>query len=294
MKILVSGATGFIGRSLVERLLNNDHQVFALVRTLNNRLPPEVRQYTLESLPDLDESLDAFINLAGENIADKPWTKQRKKVLVDSRVNLTQQIKAQLRLMPSIVISMSAIGFYGSATNAEFDENTTPTPGFTHDLCSTWEAAANEFADKQTKVVIFRLGVVLDSDGGALKKMRPAYRMGMGGKIGHGNQWFSWVHKHDVIKAIFWALQEPSATGVYNLTSPDCVQQKTFATNYANSLNRPAFFTTPAFILRVLFGEMSELLIHGAKVLPTRLLQSGFQFDYENLEKALQDITKHI
>lgn len=289
MKVLVSGATGFIGHSLVDALLAAGHEVFALVRKLNVRLNPHATQLTLDSLDTETTHFEAFINLAGEGIADKPWNDHRKKILYESRVTLTKQIQAKLSSSPQCVISMSAIGFYGSNTNDEFDENSQPTSGFAHELCSTWESAARAFAEQKARVVIFRLGVVL-GHGGALAKMRPSYLMGLGGKIGSGDQWFSWIHKHDVISAIITALADETYNGTYNLTAPYSVRQKDFAKSYAKSLNRPAIFTIPNFVMRLMFGEMSELLTMGPKVIPKRLTEAGFEFRFEKIDDALNDI----
>ena len=290
MKILISGATGLIGSALTSSLQKSGHQLFALVRQVDTRLPPTISQYTLSTLSHLDQQLDAFINLAGEGIADKPWTKKRKTSLYDSRVKLTQQVQEQLKTPPHTVISMSAIGYYGSYSNAEVDESSPAQSGFAHDLCQAWESAAMAFQDEGSRTVIFRLAVVLSEQGGALTKMRPSYLCGLGGKIGSGIHGFSWIHQDDVIKAIESALVDSSFTGVYNLSSPHCVEQKDFAKLYAGVLKRPAVITVPEFVLRLALGEMSSLLTHGVKVSPKRLIKQGFEFNHANLKGALQEI----
>ncbi|MEL0613714.1 TIGR01777 family oxidoreductase [Marinomonas arenicola] len=294
MKILISGATGFVGTALTALLQSSGHQLFALVRHVDIRLAPNITQYTLETLHELDQQMDVFINLAGEGIADKPWSEKRKKSLYESRVTLTRSVKEQLVKTPHTVISMSAIGYYGSHSNAEVDEFSEPDKGFAHELCDKWEAAAFEFSELGARTVVFRLGVILGKNGGALSKMRPAYLCGLGGKIGRGNHGFSWVHLQDVLKGIVSAMLDPRFDGIYNLTAPECVAQKEFAKCYAHVLKRPAVFTTPNILLRLLFGEMSSLLTHGVKAHPKRLIEQGFLFDYKNLEAALMAIeNKH-
>lgn len=290
MNILISGATGFIGTSLVPLLQSKGHHITAVVRQVDNRLDQTVAQYTLDSLTKLDKDIDVFINLAGGGIADKPWSEKRKEALIASRTTLTQKIKHTLKRPPQLVISMSAIGYYGSHTNAVFDEYSDSENDFSHELCAAWESAATEFSDIGCRTVIFRLGVVLGAYGGALNKMRPSYKLGLGGKIGSGEQWFSWVHLADVLKAITESLSDERYEGVYNLTSPHCVKQKVFAQHYARSLKRPAFFTIPAFVLRAIFGEMASLLTNGAKIIPKRLIHQGFHFEHSDLKEALIDI----
>ncbi|MBJ7554023.1 TIGR01777 family oxidoreductase [Marinomonas spartinae] len=288
MKILVSGATGFIGRSLIPTLQKAGHQVYALVRQTDSRLDKSIQQFTVHTLKELDEPMDAFINLAGEGIADKPWTEKRKKSLFDSRVTLTKKIQQALKYCPKIVISMSAVGLYGSDSNQTYhEESPLPQDGFAHEICQAWEKAAIDFATHGARLVIFRLGVVLGPNGGALDKMRPAYLFGLGGKIGNGNQWFAWIHIDDVIKAINQALSDEKMQGAYNLVAPDIIQQKTFAKSFAASLNRPAVFPLPAFILELALGDMASLLTKGPKILPTRLTNEGVEFTYPAIDGAL-------
>lgn len=291
MKILLSGATGFIGQHLLKTLLKGNHQVYALVRQVDKRLDSKVKQLTLESLVELDEQLDIFINLAGENIASQPWTNKRKQTLFESRVSLTNNIKQSLKYSPRTVISMSAVGYYGVARHDVFYENTPPKTGFAHDLCAAWEDAANAFSTDNTRVVIFRLGVVLGT-GGALGKMRLPFLCGLGGPIAGGKQWFSWIHIEDVVKAINHAISDPSYVGTFNLVAPQLIEQKRFAQSYAAVLNRPAILPTPKWMLNLIFGEMASLLTEGAKIVPQRLEKQGFEFQYSNIDEALLDIEK--
>ncbi|MCV2402779.1 TIGR01777 family oxidoreductase [Marinomonas sp. C2222] len=291
MKILISGATGFIGRNLLAHMQSDEYEIYALVREHSTLLDKRIIQLDITSLSELNVELDVFINLAGENIASKPWSKKRKQVLYESRVSLTDQIREALKVAPKKVISMSAIGFYGLTKEGEFDEQTPSTRGFCFQLCHNWEKAAERFKDNQTNVVIFRLGVVL-GDGGALQKMRLPFLMGLGGQIAEGDQWFSWIHIEDVIRAILDSIKTDSLTGTYNLVAPQYITQKDFATTYAKVLGRPAALKTPRFLLKLLFGEMAQLLTEGPKVSSKKLEGAGFDFTFTTLESALIDIEK--
>jgi len=291
MNILISGATGFIGLSLINKLVQGNHQIYALVRKENPKLPYSVKQVNLNSISLFDDKFDVFINLAGENIASKPWTKKRKKELYDSRITLTKKIKENLKFPPKLVISMSAVGFYGVAKDDVFDEYTPAKQGFSHELCRDWEESANAFSHEGTRVVIFRLGVVLGI-GGALAKMRTPFLYGLGGPIADGHQWFSWIHINDVIQAIKSAIANEDYIGTYNLVAPQEIEQKTFAKHYASTLNRPAWMPTPKFVFDLIFGEMACLLTHGARIIPARLKEQGFEFEFTQIDEALQDIER--
>lgn len=289
MKILMTGATGFIGRSLVDELLKSGSEIFALVRKKSNDLPIEVKQIDFSALSQLTQTFDAFINLAGESIAAQRWTLKRKQTLLNSRVNLTNRVFDLLQHPPKTVISMSAVGFYGMTNEGEFIENTPPASGFAHQLCRLWEHSVTDSTANESRVVIFRLGVVL-GHGGALNKMRLPYRLGLGGKIASGKQWFNWVHLDDVKQCILNAISDSAYQGVYNLVAPNNATQAEFAKCYAKSLKRPAIIWTPQWVFRMLFGEMSTLLTHGPKVIPDKLSKQGYQFQFEQLDQALKDI----
>ncbi|MCB5160311.1 TIGR01777 family oxidoreductase [Marinomonas algarum] len=297
MNILLSGATGFIGQSLLETLSQNsshplslgNHKIYALVRAIKPNLSADITQVTLDTLPNLDAKIDVFINLAGENIASKPWTEKRKHELHESRVTLTDAVRASLKHPPSVVVSMSAIGFYGVSKDGIFDEDTLPESGFAHDLCKAWEASAKAFESAQTRVVIYRLGVVLGK-GGALEKMRLPFKLGGGGPIAGGDQWFAWIHIQDVVKAILSAVTDSDYQGVYNLVAPQLVKQKDFAKAYGSALGRPALLPTPKWLLTLIFGEMASLLTEGPQIIPKRLEKQGFDFSYPDIALALQQI----
>jgi len=289
MKILMTGATGFIGRSLLNDLLKTDSEICALVRKKSNNLPIEVKQIDFSALSQITDTFDVFINLAGESIAAQRWTSKRKQALLNSRVNLTNRIFDLLQHPPKIIISMSAVGYYGVTNEGEFTENTPPASGFAHQLCELWERSVTESAQNDSRVVIFRLGVVL-GDGGALEAMRLPYRLGLGGKIASGKQWFNWVHLEDVKQCILTAMKDESYQGAYNLVSPNNATQAEFAKCYAKSLKRPALIWTPQWLLNVILGEMSTLLTYGPKVIPERLLKQGYPFQFDRLDFALSTI----
>ncbi|BFM48279.1 TIGR01777 family oxidoreductase [Marinomonas sp. THO17] len=289
MNILITGATGFIGQSLLEELISPNANIYALVRKKSKKLSDQVKQIDFSALSQLDFTFDVFINLAGENIAAKRWTRKRKEALINSRVNLTHRVFDLLHQVPKTIISMSAVGFYGPSNQMDLDENSPTQPGFAHELCDLWEQAVTSHTNDETRLVILRLGVVL-GDGGALAKLRLPFRLGLGGPIGSGKQWFNWVHIEDVKKCILNAMEDPNFRGIYNLVAPNNVTQEEFAKQYAKGLNRPSILWTPSFVLQMIFGEMSTLLTLGPKVLPSHLQQQGYEFIYPDLVPALENI----
>jgi uncharacterized protein (TIGR01777 family) len=286
MKILITGVTGFVGRHLCRALNSSDNTLYGLTHT-NVKVPDGVTAVTLDELKH--QAVDAVINLAGQNIAAARWTPARKQALYDSRVTLTKAVLDALPNPPKTVISMSAVGYYGTHPTRCFNEFTQPIPGYTHELCQAWEDAAKSAESEQTRVAILRLGVVL-GDGGALEKMRLPFLFGAGGPIGDGEHWFPWVHIEDVINIIITSLNNSEYRGPINVVSPEAVKQKTFAKAYAHSLKRPAFIPTPKLVMSALFGEMSELLTAGQKVIPERLQQLHYSFIHPNLTEALTNI----
>lgn len=267
MKIAVAGGTGFIGRALVARLRERGDDVDVLRRG-------EVA------------SADVVVNLAGENIGRR-WTSERKRKILDSRVNTTN---ALVDAHPRTLINASAVGFYGPRGDEILDESAGSGSGFLAEVTREWEAAAHR-ADSFARVVIFRFGVVLGREGGALKEMLLPFQLGVGGPIGSGTQWMSWVDRQDVIQAIEWALDNPAVRGTYNITSPEPVRNRDFVRALGRALHRPAFMPAPAFALRLLFGEMAdEMLLGGQRVVPSRATGEGFSFRYRTLDDALRHI----
>jgi len=296
MKILITGGTGFIGRTLCHRLLDSGHELIVL-----SRRPEQVTNLCGESvtaisnLEDLssEEIINAIINLSGEGIADRLWTKKRKQKLLDSRINVTKQLIAYVasaRQKPAVMISGSAIGYYGSNGGSELDE-TTDNPGdFAQQLCKQWEAAAEAVKEHNVRLCILRIGLVIGRDGGFVKRMLLPFKLGLGGRLGNGQQWMSWIHKEDLITIIETLLSASELEGNFNATAPQPVTNAEFSVCLANNLHRPAIFPVPAIVLKLLLGEMSELLLGGQKVLPERLREQEFPFQYKSLDLALKEI----
>lgn len=308
MKILVTGGTGFIGKYLICTLLKNNpeiEQIFILSRN-KKKCDKTFRKfedkiYSVDRLQEISavEKFDIIINLAGEPIANKRWSKKQKNIIRSSRLEILQDIEnllTKLRRKPNLVISASAIGFYGSQTDGEElteDDDEKANDEFTHQLCKDIEDKALDLAqiNQNIRVCVARFGIVLGKNGGALAKMLPAFKYGVGGKIASGQQYMSWIHIHDLIMAINFLIKNEELSGIFNFTSPNAVQNAEFAKTLAKSLNRPALFDMPLAIVKLLFAEMGEtLLAKGQNVYPSRLLKSGFKFKYPELEKALNNI----
>ena len=296
MKILITGGTGFIGRILCHRLLDLDHELIVL-----SRRPEQVSKLcgdavaAISNLDDLptDESIDAIINLSGEGIADARWTRRRKQKLLDSRIDITEQLiayvaKAKHKL--SIMISGSAVGYYGNNYDTEHDEITDNPDDFAQQLCKKWEAAAEPVKDHGVRLCILRTGLVIGKDGGFVKRMLLPFKLGLGGRLGDGNQWMSWIHKDDLIAIIEMLLTSPDLEGNFNATAPEPVTTAEFSLCLAKNLNRPAIFPVPAIVLKLLLGEMSELLLGGQKVSPENLMEQNFRFQFESLDSALKAV----
>jgi len=296
MKILITGGTGFIGQTLCHRLLDLDHELIVL-----SRRPEQVSKLcgdavaAISNLDDLptDESIGAIINLSGEGIADARWTRRRKQKLLDSRIDITEQLiayvaKAKHKL--SIMISGSAVGYYGNNYDTEHDEITDNPDDFAQQLCKKWEAAAEPVKDHGVRLCILRTGLVIGKDGGFVKRMLLPFKLGLGGRLGDGNQWMSWIHKDDLIAIIEMLLTSPDLEGNFNATAPEPVTNAEFSLCLAKNLNRPAIFPVPAIVLKLLLGEMSELLLGGQKVIPENLMEQNFRFQFESLDSALKAV----
>jgi uncharacterized protein len=293
MHILITGGTGFIGSALVQQLLQQGHSVTVLSR--QNRPSHEPCQYIthLDAIEDT-AIVDAVINLAGASLAEHRWTSRYKAKLVSSRIDTTGDIVklcARLKRPPAVLLSASAIGYYGPRDNTRLTETEPAGNTFSAKLCEQWEFEARAAEALHVRVCCLRLGVVLDRSEGAMKKMSQPFRFGLANWIGSGEQWFSWVHRRDVLAAITWLLANETASGVYNVTAPEPVTSKDFCKvmqgHYRTFLTLPM----PAAVMRVLLGAMAEeLLISGQRVVPDRLLAAGFSFQFPTLDEALDDI----
>lgn len=286
VKIVVSGGSGFIGSPLVARLRERGDDVVVLSRDPRRGLewhPPNTGPWVSQV-----QEADAVVNLAGESIAGGRWTASRKATLTFSRLD---PLRALIDAKPRVLVEASAVGCYGYTSDATFDETAARGTGFLAELVEKWESAARE-AETFARVVLLRFGVVLDKHGGALKQMLPPFYFGIGGPIGSGKQWMSWVDRDDVIRAIEWAIDNPSARGIYNVTSPNPVRNREFSHTLGRAVHRPAFMPVPAFALRTLFGRglADEALLGGQRAVPSRLQREGFTFGYPTLEASLAHI----
>jgi uncharacterized protein (TIGR01777 family) len=293
MRILLTGGTGFVGQALCPQLAAAGHEVVILSRQAKPRLPRGASRFATH-VDELDaRTFGGIVNLAGAPIGDARWTPERRRLLVESRVETTARLVEWLqdaRPRPQVLVSASAVGYYGEQGDRVVTEDTAPTPGFTYELCAAWEREAERAGDFGARVCRVRLGVVLDRDGGALTKMLPAFRLGAGGRLGSGRHWFPWIHREDVVAIFQWLLENDLARGAYNASAPQPVTNAEFTRALARALRRPAVLPMPAAALKLLFGEMSELLLMSDRMVPQRLLDEGFRFRYPELDAALATI----
>lgn len=293
--ILITGGTGFIGAALIKNWLELGHNITVLSRNPARGvrlLGPDVT--FVREFSDVSGQVDWIINLAGEGIADQRWSERRKIALRESRIALTERLVRwviQSDQRPELFISGSAIGYYGSVSSdiPSFTEDSTPGSGFAASLCIDWEYAVQPLQERCERVVIVRTGVVLGEHGGMLKRLWLPFNAGLGGMIGSGSQMLSWIHRDDYVKALDFIIQS-ELTGPVNMTTPYPVSNSQFTSTLAAVLKRPAIFPMPAFIARLLFGEMSELLLEGQKVMPSVLVEHGFKWMYPNVREALSHI----
>lgn len=291
MNILMTGATGFIGSHLIGQLDAQGHSLIVLVHKYLPKLDKSRSIYQFDEIAD-DEVIDCVINLAGLPI-DRRWTNRYKEKLFASRIDTTTKLVNFIKsrsIKPELFINASAIGYYGSQQDNVIDESASPVDCFTHKLCASWEQTVMPLADLGVRVCITRLGVVLGS-GGLLKKLLPVFRAALGGQLGNGEQYFCWVHIKDVLRCFEFLIGNNDAQGVYNLVSPNPVTNRIFTTTLASAVKRPALFAMPSWLISILFGEMGrELLLGNYQVIPCRLQQQGFSFQYQTIDAALKDI----
>jgi uncharacterized protein len=295
LKIVVSGSSGLIGSELVASLVKNNYQVFRLVR----KQPVEAGEIYWNPLAgELDpkhlEGVDAVVHLAGENIAGCRWTTARKRLIRESRIVGTKflaQSIARLFEPPKALISVSAAGYYGNRGDEELDEESGPGSGFLSNVCREWEEATTPALLRGIRVVIPRLGMVLSASGGALPKMLSAYRRGLGGTIGNGTQYMSWITIQDLVGILTYAISNESLHGPVNAVAPHPITNRAFNQILGRVLARPAFLSLPAFAARLFLGEMAkEVLLASARVIPAKLIKSKYKFQFPELESALLHI----
>lgn len=298
MRILLTGGTGLIGQALCRFWAAQGHELWVWSRTPEKVATLCSGARGVAQLQDLkDVFLDAVVNLAGLPIADKPWYQARREALWASRVTLTKQLVEWLGTCaqrPSVLISGSAVGFYGDSGEAEpLEEQSVRGTDFGSQLCAAWEAEALRATELGIRVALLRTAPVLAPRGGFLARLLPPFRLGLGGRLGSGQQWMPWIHLADEVGLIDFLLQRPDCAGPYNACAPHAVRNHTFTTTLARVLHRPAFFPVPAFVLRTLLGEMSILLLGGQHVAPHRALAAGYSFRFPDLDAALADVLRH-
>lgn len=299
MKVAITGATGFVGSRLVERLQAQGHQLIVLTRNPSGAKRAfstlEIVEYTPTESGSWQKAIagcDAVVNLAGEPIAESRWTPQQKQEILNSRQLGTQKIVeaiAQANPKPSVLINTSAIGYYGTSETAVFDETSPAGNDFLAEVCQSWEGEAQKVKDAGVRLVILRFGIVL-ANGGALAKMIPAFKLFAGGPLGTGRQWFSWIHRDDLVELILFALNRADVEGVLNATTPNPVRMSELSQVIGETLGRPSWLPVPSFVPELLLGEGSKVVLEGQQVLPKRTTSYGFEYHYPTVKQALDEI----
>jgi uncharacterized protein (TIGR01777 family) len=298
VRIAITGASGLIGRRLLKDLAAAGHSLHVLSRHAGTNLPPGVRLSVWDSTrgePPADalRDVDAVVHLAGEPVAQR-WTAHARQVIRESRVTGTRNLVealARLPRKPEVLVCASAVGYYGDRGDEILNESSSPGPDYLARLCVDWEKEAQAAEASGIRVVRVRTGLVLDARGGALPRMLPPFRLGLGGKLGSGRHWMSWVHLEDLAALFQFALANP-ISGPVNGVAPNPVVNAGFTRALAAAVHRPAIFPVPAFALRLLFGEMSEILLASQRALPQAAERAGFRFRYPELAPALADVLK--
>lgn len=300
-RVVITGATGFIGRTLCEKL-HSDYEIIALSRNASRAQQSlghlaRVVQWDGKTSSGWAAEADgalAIINLAGENIASGRWTRSKKHRILWSRLDATKAIVEAVKQAdsrPNVIIQASAVGYYGSRQDEQLDETSPPGQGFPVNVCQGAESFEDEIENLGVRFVAIRTGMVLGPNGGVLDKFAKLFRFYLGGHLGSGNQWLSWISLDDEVQAIKFLMENEHLRGVFNLTAPRPVTMKEFSKVLGKVLKKPAWLTVPGFVLRLALGEMAgKLLLSGQRVLPKRLLEAGFQFKYDNVEGALSAI----
>ncbi len=302
MKVAITGATGFVGSSLVKKLFTEGHQVLVLTRN------PATAQKVFPSIPNLEivaytptesgswqeaiAGCNGVVNLAGEPIAEKRWTAQEKQEILNSRKLGTQKIVeaiSKANLKPSVLVNASAIGYYGTSETSTFDESSPAGNDFLAQVCQAWEEEAQKVKAYGTRLVILRLGIVL-GQGGAIAKMITPFKLFAGGPLGSGRQWFSWIHREDLVNLIIQALTSANMEGVFNATAPNPVRMAELAQTMGELMQRPSWLPVPSFALESLLGEGAMVVLEGQQVLPNRTQSSDFNYQYSTVKQALKEI----
>lgn len=297
MKILLCGATGFIGKSLINELLKAGHDLILLTRNPSKiharpgltLLPWDGK--TTQLWAHSAEGVDAVINLAGEGIADKRWSTARKEALIQSRVQSTKAVVDFIRTAkkrPAVLINASAVGYYGNVPEGTVTEASAKGTGFLAETCDLWEKESRQAETLGVRTVMIRIGIVLEQGGGALSKMVFPFKIFAGGPLGSGKQWFPWIHRDDIIGAILFILKKPEISGPVNLVSPNPVTMNDFCKALGRVLKRPSWAPVPGFMLKIILGEMADMLLGGQRAVPNKLNAAGYSFKYNDAEGALR------
>lgn len=297
MNILITGGTGLIGSNLIPVLRPSDVAVYTRNVSMAEQILGHKIHFlsTLEHLTNLDD-YDVVINLAGEPIAKKKWTDEQKHKIEQSRWSITERIVSLINagdMPPKLLISGSAVGFYGRQQDQIIDESYTSVHDeFSHRLCAHWEALAKKAESAKTRVCILRTGIVITKRGGALPKMLTPFKLGLGGPIGDGQQYMSWIHLEDMLRGIAHLIDNEHCSGIYNFTAPNPVTNSAFSHQLASALSRPCLFRVPKFLLKLIMGEMADLVLYGQRVVPKRLEESGYKFLYPEISQAFDCLRK--
>ncbi len=296
MKILITGGTGLIGRRLCPALLAKGHELTVLSRkpeTVKTKCGSVVQAMATLNDWQPDMVFDAIINLAGEPIVGARWTDERKKILCESRVSLTKTLIKCIKNAdhkPAVLLSGSATGFYGDGGDTILNESLPPASDFGAQLCNAWENAAQAASAFGVRVCLLRTGLVLDSAGGLLGRMMLPFKLGLAAQLGDGRQWMSWIHVDDYVAIVLLLLDNSTVSGPYNMTAPEPVTNAEFTQTLARVLHRPALLVAPAYVLKLMLGEMAALLLGGQRALPTKVQALDYSFIYTSLEDALTAI----
>lgn len=299
MRVMIAGGTGLIGRLLVKRMLESGHSVCVLSRNPQKGIfqqPVEVVKWDGRSAAGwqpLVEEADAIVNLTGENLGAKRWTAERMKLLRSSRIDPARAILEGIQMAshrPGVLIQASAVGYYGNTKDQVVDETFPAGRDSLSQLVVEWEDVSKPIEELGVRRIIIRQGIVLDDRAGALPRMFMPFRYYLGGPVGGGKQWISWISRRDVAGAILFLLNLDGASGIYNLSAPQSMTNAEFGKTIASVSRRPYWMPAPAFLLKLLFGEMARVVLEGQRVSPLRLLAAGYRFEYPHLQPALEEV----